>query len=32
VTTTVTLPDVGPLAAVLVEHNDGYGSHWDVMP
>jgi hypothetical protein len=32
VTTTVTLPDVGPLAAVLVEHNDGYGSHWDVTP
>jgi hypothetical protein len=32
VTTTVTLPDVGPLAAVLVEHDDGYGSYWDVTP
>jgi hypothetical protein len=32
VTTTVTLPDVGPLAAVLVEHKEGYGSHWDVTP
>lgn len=32
VTVTVTLPDVGPLAAVLVEHNDGYGAHWAVAP
>ncbi len=32
VTTTVTLPDVGPLAAVLVEHKNGYGSYWAVTP
>jgi hypothetical protein len=32
VTTTITLPDVGPLAAVLVEHTNGYGSYWAVTP
>lgn len=25
---TVTLPDVGPLAAVEVRHKDGYGAYW----
>ncbi len=28
VTTTVTLPDVGPLATVAVEHRNGYGWEW----
>ncbi|MCF4121210.1 serine/threonine protein kinase [Antribacter sp. KLBMP9083] len=28
VTATVTLPEVGPLATVIVEHNDGYGWEW----
>jgi hypothetical protein len=32
VTTTVTLPDVGPLAAVRVQHIDGYGADWAVTP
>jgi hypothetical protein len=28
VTLTVTLPDVGRLATVIVQHRDGYGGHW----
>ncbi|MCP2263761.1 serine/threonine-protein kinase [Promicromonospora thailandica] len=28
VTVTITLPDVGPLAAVEIRHGQGYGWHW----
>ncbi|MFI2363142.1 protein kinase [Promicromonospora sp. NPDC019610] len=28
----VTLPDVGPLAAVEVRHKDGYGAYWAATP
>ncbi|MFI2485612.1 serine/threonine-protein kinase [Promicromonospora kroppenstedtii] len=29
---TITLPDVGPLAAVELRHKDGYGAYWAAAP
>ncbi|GAB4083471.1 hypothetical protein GCM10028784_01010 [Myceligenerans cantabricum] len=29
VTTTITMPDVGPLSTVVVQHVDGYGWQWE---